>query len=178
MTANGVPLDVLQRECTVLAVYGPGFLCSGKWSRTTEAIEIQCHHERQIRSKTGNPGTKIRNAPTLQMLVSEREWYLLRPDRGKGTLAMPGRFPYSPSHLEEILADMVKSAVAWDEHHGRDSEDSPQGEGLTQIPRRIHCPQSDRRPGQELSESEDEDGDRNPNRESTMDVRGPKGPSG
>ena len=77
---------------------------------------------------------------------------------------MLDRFPDSPSRLEEILADMVKSATAWDEYHARDTEDPSQDEGLTRRPRHIHCPQIDRRLGQELSESEDENGHRNSNR--------------
>lgn len=71
---------------------------------------------------------------------------------------MPGRLPYSPSILEEILADMVRSALAWEEHHGPQTEEWVPGEGLTGIPRRVHCSAPDRRLRQEMPNGEDEDG--------------------
>lgn len=83
---------------------------------------------------------------------------------------MPGRFTYSPSCLEEILAEMVKSAISWDENHGQDTENSPQDEELTRIPRHIHCSPLDKNTKQKLSESEDEDGHRNQDGESSVDV--------
>lgn len=58
---------------------------------------------------------------------------------------MPDRFSYSSSRLEAILANMVKSALAWDELHGQQSEEVPKVEVLTKIPRRIHCPSPDKR---------------------------------
>ena len=91
---------------------------------------------------------------------------------------MLGRIPYSPSRLEEILAEMLKSATAWDEDHGGDVEDTLQDEGLTRIPGHIHCPSLDKRAGQKLSEREDKDGHHNHDGESTMDVRRPTRPSG
>ena len=74
---------------------------------------------------------------------------------------MSDRLPYSPSFLQEILADMVLSALLWDEHHERESEAGSPADGLTGMSRRIHCPSLDRRSKQEPSEREDEYGERN-----------------
>ena len=71
---------------------------------------------------------------------------------------MSDRLPYSPSFLQEILADMVLSALLWDEHHERESEAGSPADGLTGILRRIHCPPPHRRSQQELHDEEDEDG--------------------
>ena len=71
-TANTVSSVVLRRFYATLVVYGLDLLWSGKWSRSIEAIGIQCHHAQQLRSKTGKSGTKKRGAPTLYMSVPER----------------------------------------------------------------------------------------------------------
>ena len=63
--------------------------------------------------------------------------------------------------LVGILAEMIKSALNWDEDHGRDTEDPLQEEGLTQNTRHLDCPSLDKQAEQESSESEDEDGHRN-----------------
>ena len=43
--------------------------------------------------------------------------------------------------LVDILADMVRSALAWEEEHGHPGipEQSASGDGLTSTPFRIHC---------------------------------------
>ena len=49
--------------------------------------------------------------------------------------------PSSTSGLENILARMVDSALAWEAEHGvlTVAEEPMDEEGLTFIPRRIHC---------------------------------------
>ena len=43
--------------------------------------------------------------------------------------------------LTAILADMLRSALAWEEEHGRPQDDGESGKakGLTFNPRRIYC---------------------------------------
>ena len=54
---------------------------------------------------------------------------------------MAVRPPSSTSGLENILARMVDSALAWEAEHGvlTVAEEPMDEEGLTFIPRRIHC---------------------------------------
>ena len=51
------------------------------------------------------------------------------------------RPPSSTSGLANILARMVNSALAWEAEHGvlPLSEENMDEEGLTFVPRRIHC---------------------------------------
>ena len=71
----------------------------------------------------------------------------------------------SDSRLAEILADMLRSALAWEEDHGIASEiaesvpDSP----LTGMTLHIHCPQEQH--GLRLIERGEEDGSNEPDKE-------------
>ena len=82
--------------------------------------------------------------------------------------------PNDTSILEGILADMLRSALTWDDLNGQKAEKSTQVEVLTEKTRRIHCLSPSERTQQILGESEGENGYLNSNQGSSMDVRGPK----
>jgi hypothetical protein len=84
---------------------------------------------------------------------------------------MANSHPYPPSSLEGILAEMVISALAWEEKQ-KPRVKQPHGkEGLTDKARRIHCLPPDQIIGKETTGSEEEDGGSRPENASPVDLR-------
>lgn len=70
---------------------------------------------------------------------------------------MPGGLPNPSGTLAGILADMIRSAVAWERDHGLPKELGGEADGVTGIPLRIHYFLPDGKPLKGKAEWEDED---------------------
>ncbi|MBI4311716.1 MAG: hypothetical protein HY681_08030 [Chloroflexi bacterium] len=83
--------------------------------------------------------------------------------------------------LVKILADMLRSALAWEREHGQ-PENCAQTEApnaLTGIPRRIHCGRrSARRRLQVIKGGKSDGDDPEGGDQASPDLRGPEGPAG
>ncbi len=64
--------------------------------------------------------------------------------------------------LPDILADMIRSALIWEENHGYPPGPNELGEGLKGSPLRLHWPPPEEKSASTLEEGEGEDDQRHP----------------
>ena len=69
---------------------------------------------------------------------------------------------YPGPTLADILADMIRSALIWEENHGLPLDPNGLNEGLTGISLRIHWPKPEEKPASIFEEGEGEDDYRHP----------------